>query len=207
MLNIQKRKGMCLCVCVALSDRKVGDGGCIQRKEFLSRWQLQDWQEAILLGNGVSQPVSLAVRQPLTPLNLAFCWAVTGLALTLHVAGLINFPMKSTRWQLVLMNSLHHNTPTGCLFDGINDKKNSFVSALCHFAYVVNPLNTSSPCSGPLYCMLVVSPMVEHCKLQDSSLAIVFVWKWLLLCQRVRERERKKREVCSISTHIVNPFL
>lgn len=34
----------------------------------------------------------------LSPLNLAFCWTVTGLAATLHVAGLINFAMKGARW-------------------------------------------------------------------------------------------------------------
>lgn len=95
----------CVCLC-GLEWQKGWQWGLHPKKGFLSRWQLQDWQDAILLGNGVSQPVSLPVRQPLTPLNLAFCWAVTGLALTLHVASLINCTMKHTqggkppRWTL-----------------------------------------------------------------------------------------------------------
>lgn len=64
--------------------------GVVSRTGFLSRWHLQDWQDAILCWNSVSQPASLSARQPLTPLNLAFCWAVTGLPTTLHVAILIN---------------------------------------------------------------------------------------------------------------------
>lgn len=64
--------------------------GVVSGTGFLSRWHLQDWQDAILCWNSVSQPASLSVRQPLTPLNLAFCWAVTGLQATLHVAILIN---------------------------------------------------------------------------------------------------------------------
>lgn len=33
--NTKERRGAfaCVCMCVALSDRKVGDGGCIQRKD------------------------------------------------------------------------------------------------------------------------------------------------------------------------------
>lgn len=64
--------------------------GVVSGTGFLSRWHLQDWQDAILCWNSVSQPASLSARQPLTPLNLAFCWAVTGLQATLHVAILIN---------------------------------------------------------------------------------------------------------------------
>lgn len=89
---------LCMCgyvdVCVALSDREVAWWGLHPKKGFLSRWHLQDWQDAILHWNSVSQPASLSARQPLTPLNLAFCWAVTGLASTLHVAILINCTVK-----------------------------------------------------------------------------------------------------------------
>ena len=57
----------CVCVCVCGLDWQKGwQWGLHPKKGFLSRWQLQDWQEAILWGNGVSQPVSLPVRQPLS---------------------------------------------------------------------------------------------------------------------------------------------
>lgn len=77
------------CVC-GLDWRRGWWWGLHPKKGFLSRWHHQDWQDAILCWNSVSQPASLSVRQPLTPLNLAFCWAVTRLASTLHVAILIN---------------------------------------------------------------------------------------------------------------------
>lgn len=80
---------MCVCVC-GLDWRRGWWWGLHPKKGFLSRWHLLDWQDAILCWNSVSQPASLSVQQPLTPLNLAFCWAVTGLASTLHVAILIN---------------------------------------------------------------------------------------------------------------------
>lgn len=71
--------------------------GLHPKKGSLSRWQHQDWQDVILHGNSVSQPVSLPVRQPLTPLNLAFCWAVTRLAATLHAVDLINCTKKARK--------------------------------------------------------------------------------------------------------------
>lgn len=97
-----------MCVHAALSDRKVGRWGLHSKKGFLSRWQLQDWQDAILLGSSVSQPVSLRTRQPLTPLNLAFCWVVTGLAVTPQ-CGRTDKPHKEIhrRWEVSSMNSLY----------------------------------------------------------------------------------------------------
>lgn len=106
--RILKREESCVCVSVrvcmcacGLEWRKGWRWGLHPKKGFLSRWQSRDWQRAILLGNSVSQPVSLPVQQPLTPLNLAFCCAVTGLVQTLHVAGLINCTTKhwiDTKW-------------------------------------------------------------------------------------------------------------
>lgn len=164
-------------ICVSLCDPEWQKGrrwGLHPKKGFLSRWQLGDWQDAILFGNSVSQPVSLPVRQPLTPLNLAFCWAVTGLALTLHVASPINCTMKPThaRWELASMNSLWHNTVTGSPFDGINDK-NSFVFpafslsiSLSHHKHPHPP--PSNHCSG-FYYVGSIFWVVEHKLRQKNS--------------------------------------
>lgn len=162
--RILKREEVCesVCVCVCgLEWQKGRRWGLHPKKGFLPRWQLQDWQDAILLGNDVSQPVSLPVRQPLTPLNLAFCWAVTGLALTLHVVGLINCTMRHTRWKLASMNSLCHNTATGSPFDGINDE-NSFVSSFFDSTISLSPHKHIPPSCSGLYYVDRISWMAEH---------------------------------------------
>lgn len=155
-------KEMCVCVCLCgLEWQKGWRWGLHSKKGFLSRWQRQDWQDAILLGNGVSQPVSLPVRQPLTPLNLAFCWVVTGLALTLHVAGLINCTMKHTqggnspRWTLRAI-ILRLEVPLMALMTKTALSPLPFTPlSLCHLT------NTPPPCSG-LYYVDSISWMVEH---------------------------------------------
>lgn len=84
-----------VCACVFGRDWQKGwQWGLHSKKGFLPRWRRRDWQDAILYGSSVSQAVSLSVRQ--YSLNLAFCWAVTGLPPTLHVASLINCTMSRT---------------------------------------------------------------------------------------------------------------
>lgn len=169
------------------------------KKGFLSRWQLQDWQDAILLGNGVSQPVSLPVRQPLTPLNLAFCWAVTGLALTLHVASLINYTMKSTRWELASMNSLCHNTQLEVPLMALMTK-----TALSPGSFTALALSLHKHSPTLLWTLLcwqylldgwtlkVTRPRLGHCAHMEMTISLC-----VCVCQRVKE---KKKEVCSISS-------
>lgn len=91
--HTEEVRAVCACVC-GLEWQKGWGRGLHLKKGFLSRWQLQDWRDGILLWNSVSQPVSLPVRQLLTPLNLVFCWVVTRLASTLHLLILINCTIK-----------------------------------------------------------------------------------------------------------------
>lgn len=207
--RILKRKEVCVCVC-GLEWQKGWRWGLHPKKGFLSRWQLQDWQDAILLGNDVSQPVSLPVRQPLTPLNLAFCWAVTGLALTLHVASLINCTMKhmNTRWELTSMNSPCHNTATGSPFDGINDD-NSFVSLFLSLLYLSGTSQTHPhpamdsvmfTASGWLSTHSDTRTRSGHCAGMEITISVC-------VCVRVKAREKERSLQHFLHSHIVNPFL
>lgn len=130
--------------------------GLHPKKGFLSWWQRPDWQNAFLPRNSVSQPVSLAVRQPHAPLNLALCWAVTGLAPTLGVVALINRTMKTlkTRWEPVRMESLCHNTGNGISlwlhlkWKGWGARKTAFLLFLLAYPSIFHPQPPSRGLDG-----------------------------------------------------------
>lgn len=192
--NTKERRGVSVCVYVCgLEWQKGWRWGLHPKKGFLSRWQLGDWQDAILLWNCVSQPVSLPVRQPLVPLNLAFCWVVTGLALTLHVADVINCT-KKPKWGGNLPRwTLCHNTQTGSPFDGIKDK-----TALCPLSFaLLSLIPTYTPTPTTVLRTFVYSDSISWmvvlaliCKKQ--------VWSWygneiflpMCVCQSKSSRER-----------------
>lgn len=204
---LEKGRGVRVCLC-GLEWQKGWRWGLHPKKGFLSRWQLQDWQDAILLGNSVSQPVSLPVRQPLTPLNLAFCWVVTGLALTLHVAGLINCTMKCTQggtlpswtrfaiilWLVVPLMALITKTALSPL---------SFTPlSLC---YLIN----TPPLHSTLDSTLVTAfpGWLNAIWVKELVLVIVLVWKWpflyVFLCvyQSKSKAEREKFAAFPALTH------
>lgn len=140
--------------------------GLHPKKGFLSRWHLQDWQDAILCCNSVSQPASLSVRQPLTPLNLAFCWAVTGLASTLHVAILINC-------------TVNPNT-VGTYIDGLAALRCRYkwLKQLCplFLLFLYLSLNTHTSSYLPLLHPDNISSVLSE--LLEPELFFVLVMKW-----------------------------
>lgn len=175
--------------------------GLHPKKGSLSRWQHQDWQDVILHGNSVSQPVSLPVRQPLTPLNLAFCWAVTRLVTTLHGVDLINCTKKvrqrspSPSWTLCA-TTLRLETS---LMAVMTKTPLSHLPFLLYLCVTRHPIHRS----GFLLCWANLLQAGALAETQKQSSSIVLPC-WICRLKAWGKERSLQHFLCS---HIVNPFL